>query len=150
VEASSEAAATAVVSVCERSAVAEATGRGSSCVEADDTSERSRRFIDSKLRVMPSTGRPRRSCLGINRRGLVGGLFAISACLTPAGCRPWRRFRSSRLVRDFRAEIAFARACIGVTMGQARPKRREPDRADANADDDGGAEDGRKYHEAEA
>ena len=83
VEASSEAAATVVVSSCERSAVADSVpAAASSSVEADDTVSTISPIIASKSRVMPSTRRPRSILASASTAAASSAAFlAISASL---------------------------------------------------------------------
>ena len=83
VEASSDAAATIVVSSCERSAVADSVpAEASSSVEADDTVWTISPITASKLRVMPSTRRPRSILASASAAAASSAAFlAINASL---------------------------------------------------------------------
>ena len=123
--------ATADVSVCDRSAVADSVpAEASSCVEADDTVWTISPITFSKLRVMPSTRRPRSILASASsRRGLVGGLLGNQRLLEHLqGVRHGADLGLLALMRHIRAQIAFAqRLHRGDDGGDATQIRREPD-----------------------
>ena len=151
VEASSEAAATAVVSCCERSAVADSVpAEASSWVEADDTVCDD--LADHRFEIAGDAVDPAAALdlgFGVDGGGLVGGLLGDQRLLEHLQrVRHGADFGLLALMRNLRAEIALAqRLHRGDDGGDAGRDVANQIEADANADDDGGAEDDGKHHE---
>ena len=119
VEASSEAAATVVVSFCERSAVADSVpAEASSWVEADDTVWTISPIIDFEIAgdvVDPAAALD--LGFGVHRGGLVGGLLGDQRFLEHLqGVGHGADFGLLALVRHFRGRSPLPSACIGVTI----------------------------------
>ena len=151
VEASSEAAATAVVSSCERSAVADSVpAEASSWVEADDTVWTISPIIDFEIAGDAVDAAAALDLgFGIRGGGLVGGLLGDQRFLEHLqGVRHGADFGLLALMRHLRAQVALAqRLHRGDDRGDAGRDVANQIEADGDADDHGRAEDDREHHE---
>ena len=151
VEASSEAAATAVVSCCERSAVDDSVpAEASSWVEAEDTVWTISPIIDFEIAgdaVDPAAALD--LGFGVRRGSLVGGLLGDQRFLEHLqGVGHGADFGLLALMRHVRAQVALAQRLHRVDDGgDAGRDVANQIEADADADDHGGAEDDGENHE---